>query len=702
MRASVLAVAIVVCPNICMGQQAAVAKQTTAASQAPATLPVRRVVLYKTGVGYFEHQGEVRGNQDVTIRFTSGQLNDVLKSLTTIDPKGRVSNINYNSVAPIEQRLGALRLPLAAGVTAFDVLASLRGVRVEVSARGAPPVQGRILGVDRRINDKAEKPTDVRELSILGDAGQVRSFELSPTLSVRVVDREMRQEIGRYLDVIGSTRERDVRNMTISTTGTGARPLFVSYVSEVPVWKSTYRLIVPSDGKAFLQGWAVVDNTIGEDWTSVELSLVAGSPQSFIQQISQPYYVRRPVVPLPNNFVTTPQTHAAGLSAEQLQSARVQGGVTRDQVIARSLRERELGGVVGGVVGALPEPPAAAPALPYEQLRNIEPAAQPSDLGDLFQYRIKEPVTLRKDQSALVPTVNASIETEKVSLWNRGAASGHPLRAIWLTNTTGLTLDGGSITVVDGNTFAGEGLVDSLATSAKRLISYGTDQGIIVTGRLQSGPGRVSRIRARDGILIHETEDRATWSYAIRNEEATSATVLIEHRLRKGWKLAAGQSPIEVAGDAPRFRVSLAPNQETVYVVHEMLAGESTVLLSEVDDNFVARFSQGARPASLLAALQPLLDKKTEVTKVERELSQLVSEQATIVSDQQRLRENMKALRGSPEERVLLQRYTNTLNEQESKLESLRQTIAQLTRQHETLRNELNRLVAELSFDISG
>jgi hypothetical protein len=689
MRASVLAVALIVCPDICLGQQAV----------APTNLPVRRVVLYKTGVGYFEHQGEVRGNQDVTIRFTSRQLNDVLKSLTTIDPRGRVSNINYNSMAPIEQRLGALRLPLDTGGTAFDVLASLRGVRVEVTARGAAPVQGRILGVERKVNDNAEKPGEVRELSILGDSGQLRSFELSPALRVRVVDRDMRQEVGRYLDVIGSTRERDVRNMVISTAGSGTRPLFVSYVSEVPVWKSTYRLVIPPEGKPFLQGWAVVDNTIGEDWTSVELSLVAGSPQSFIQEISQPYYVRRPVVPLPNNMTTTPQTHAAGLSAEVLQSARVEGGITRDQVVRGS-----AGGVMGGVVGALPSAPAPpAPAQPYEQLRNIEPAAQPTDLGDLFQYRIKEPVTLRKDQSALVPIINSSIDVEKVSVWNRGAASGHPLRAVWLTNTTGLTLDGGTMTIVDGNAFAGEGLVESLATAAKRLVSYATDLGIIVTGRLQSGPGRISRIRAREGILIHETEERATWSYAIRNEEATPTTLIIEHRLRKGWKLAAGQSPIEVAGDAPRFPVTLAPNQETVLVVQETLAGELKVQLSEVNDSLIASFSQSGHPVqALLAALKPLLDKKAELSTLERELGRRGAEQTTIVADQQRLRENMKALRGSAEEKALLQRYTSTLNQQESKLEALRRTIEQLTTQSEAVRGELSRLISELTFDISG
>jgi len=692
MRAYVLAVAMVVCPDICLGQQAAARQAPTAA---PATLPVRRVVLYKTGVGYFEHQGEVRGNQDVTIRFTSRQLNDVLKSLTTIDLKGRVSNINYNSMAPFDQRLSALRLQLPPGVTGFDVLASLHGARLEVAAGAATPVQGRLLGVERKVATNGEQKMDVRELSLLTDTGVVRSFTLSPSLRVRVVERELRQEIGRYLDVVGSTRERDVRNMVISTTGSGARPLFVSYVSEVPIWKSTYRLVISSTGSPFLQGWAIIDNTIGEDWSSVELSLVAGSPQSFIQQISQPYYVRRPVVPLPTNILTTPQTHAAGLSADVLQSARVETGITRDQVVAR--------GVVGGAVGGLPAAPAPPPpAQPYEQLRNIEPAAQPTDLGDLFQYRIKEPVTLRKDQSALVPIVNSSIDAEKVSLWNRGAASGHPLRAIWLTNTTGLTLDGGSITVVDGNAFAGEGLVESLAASAKRLVSYATDLGVIVTGRLQAGPARVSRIRAREGILIHETEERATSSYTIRNEEATPTTLIIEHRLRKGWKLAGGQSPIEAAGDSPRFRVSLAPKEETVFVVNEMLAGESKVLLSEVDDTLIAGFSQSARPVPLLAALKPLLDKKAEFAKLERELSRLAAEQATIVADQQRLRENMKALRGSTEERALLQRYTTTLNEQESRLESLRQNIAQINAQAEAVRGQLSRLISELTFDISG
>ena len=483
---------------------------------APA-LPVRRVILYKTGVGYFEHLGNVRNRQNITIRFTSAQLNDVLNSLTVLDlGKGQITGISYNSVAPLQQRLGALRLPLDGSTTQAQLLGSLRGARVEVSApTGA--IEGRLLSVEQRAHQRDGDKTVVDTVSVVTDAGELRTFELSPTVRVRIVERDLRQEIGRYLDLVGSTREQDVRSMVISTTGAGDRPLFVSYVSEVPIWKSTYRLVLSAKGKPLLQGWAVVDNTIGEDWRDVELSLVAGAPQSFIQNISQPYYGRRAVVPMPSAMLLAPQTHQAslgdgagsvrgtirdqagsvipgatvrllrssgvvasavsgsdgryevtapagvyslrfeiaGFSPRVFENWRVPSGtpiqqdvtmevggvsesvrVTADTV-ARNLTARERGvpgGTIGGVVGGLPEaPPPPASPMPrdvYEQARNLDPQASAGSLGDLFEYRIKEPITLRKNQSALVPIVSAEIEAEKVSLWNRSPGSGRSLRAV--------------------------------------------------------------------------------------------------------------------------------------------------------------------------------------------------------------------------------------------------------------------------------
>src|SRR4029453_6434042 len=114
--------------------------------------------------------------------------------------------------------------------------------------------------------------------------------------SIRLAERESAEQVTTYLGFLASTRAPDRRRVTIATAGVGERDLLVSYISEVPVWKTTYRILVPPAGEQpVLQGWVIVDNTTGADWTDVELSLVAGAPQSFIQQLSQPRYGRRAV-----------------------------------------------------------------------------------------------------------------------------------------------------------------------------------------------------------------------------------------------------------------------------------------------------------------------------------------------------------------------------------------------------------------------
>jgi hypothetical protein len=703
----------------------ATAAQATAAQAAPAasaSLPVRRVVLYKTGVGYFEHLGNVRNRQDVAIRFTSAQLNDVLKSLTTIDMgEGQVTGISYNSIAPMEQRLGALRIPLGPGATTIDLLSAIRGARIEVTGPSGA-VGGRLLSVERQNRSKDGEVVIDDVISLVTDGGDVRSFTLTPALHVRIVDGDLRQEVSRYLDVVGSSREQDVRQMVISTSGAGERPLFVSYVSEVPIWKTTYRLVLrdkDSKAKPLLQGWAIIDNTIGEDWKGVELSLVAGAPQSFIQDISQPYYGRRPTVPLPQSVLLMPQTHMGTLTSKEGASVEAvpvgdPSTTTRDNVIARELREREVrsglgGGVpsgrIGGVVGGLPSgppPPAASPAPPraYEQMANQAVGASAAPLGDLFEYRIKEPVSLRKNQSALVPIVSAEISAEKVALWNRAPGSGRPLRAVWLTNGSGLTLDGGSISVIDGNAFAGEGLIASLKPGERRLLSYAADIGVLVDSKSDATPGRLVRIRARDGIVIQETEERASWTYTARSEEASPVTLIIEHRQRAGWKLTGDPTPVETTPDAYRFRVMIDPKKEATLTVREARTGETRVSVSDFLDSLNSQLVvSGAGSDALQRALAPLLAKRSEVATIERQLASLEADLRSIVEDQQRLRENMKALRGSAEEKQLLQRYTRQLDEQENKLEALRRQIATTTSRRDAARGELNALIGSFSYE---
>jgi hypothetical protein len=736
-----------------------------AASDAAEPLPVRRVVLYKTGVGYFEHRGTVSGAQAITIRFTSAQLNDVLKSLTAIDlGKGQVTGISYNSVAPVEERLEALRLPLGPRSTMADLLGSLRGARIEITSAGAT-VAGRLLSVEQQSQRQGDDPIDVAVVSLVTDAGELRNFELTPAVRIRLSERSMRDELTRYLDVIGSSREQDVRNMVITTSGSGDRPLFVSYISEVPIWKSSYRLVFPEDGHPLLQGWAIVDNTIGEDWRGVQLSLVAGAPQSYIQQLSQPLYGRRPEVPMPSNLLLQPQTHSGTLrvgrgmvsgtvrdtsgavipgvtvelraaSGELIRGVTdADGGfellapagqyqmrvtiqgftpVTRPILVPAggtvtqdvALRVGALTETVGIGADALmpsarpaPPPPPAAP-MPYAELKESAAAATGADLGELFEYRIKEPVTLQKNQSALVPIVSSQIQAERVSLWKGKSGSGRPRRAMWLTNTTGLTLDGGSMTIIDGDVFAGEGLLEALKPSERRLVSYAADLGVLVEASTNPVPARLSSLTIRDGIITQQSEQSSTTRYAVRNEGPTPARLIVEHALQPGWTLAAGQAPVESTAGAERFGVTVPAAGENTLGVTEVSARTSRVRVADVGDPLIAELTaSGVDPGRLEQALRPVIVAKAALAAIDRRIADIDAERKRIVEDQQRLRENMKALRGSSEERQLLQRYTRQLDEQESRLGELQSERARLGAERASAATNLAKAIESVSFD---
>ncbi len=180
-----------------------------AQTPAPDKLPIKRVVLYKNGVGYFEHQGQVQGNQDVAISFTSGQLNDVLKSLTVLDLNGgRITGVNYGSSAPIDRQIGDLRLPIGQKTSLMEFLEAIRGARIEVK-NGQQSLNGRLLSIERKTRIAGGNTSEVDFLSLITESGEVRTTELSPAFSVRLLERGLPDKVERYLDLASASREPD-------------------------------------------------------------------------------------------------------------------------------------------------------------------------------------------------------------------------------------------------------------------------------------------------------------------------------------------------------------------------------------------------------------------------------------------------------------------------------------------------------------
>ena len=670
-------------------------------------LPVKRVVLYKNGVGYFEHSAHVHGNQDLAIDFTTNQLNDVLKSLTAVDlGDGRISGVRYNSIAPLDERLKALRLPFGEQLTRVDFLAALRGARVEVR-NGSDNAAGRLLSVEKekRFTEKGDS-YEVTEFSVISDSGDMRNFDLSPSTSVRLAEHDLSDEVEKYLNLIGSSRARDLRRMTISATGTGDREIFVSYISEVPVWKSTYRIILPekSGEKPVLQGWAIVDNTVGEDWRDVQLSLIAGAPQSFIQDISRPLYTRRPVVPLPQAAMLTPQTQEASMSAP---APAASIGADNNGITSMTMLSTEAG--VGGGVGGGVAAKQTRDALhggnfqqwvqsPSAAAVNLQAEAEAKDLGDYFEYNLKQKITIGKNQSALVPILQSRIDAEKVTIWNENTREIR--RALWITNSSGLTLDSGTFNILDSDTFAGEGLIETVHPSERRLISYAADPALRVTMEQESSERPVSRIHIVKGLMYLTREQRDSRKYTLHNADTTSRDVIIEHPARENWKLTEGPKPEETTASYLRFRVTVPAGQTGNLKIEEFHPESSEFVLTNLDEKQVAFITQQRQiTPAMQEAFRRVLDQKNKVDSLGAQIKARQHEVETITKDQARLRENMKALKGSAEEKALLQRYTRQLDAQEDRLNTLSKEISDLQEKQTQARNQLDQIVQQITLD---
>ncbi|MBI3281940.1 MAG: hypothetical protein HYZ57_19110, partial [Acidobacteria bacterium] len=128
------------------------------------------------------------------------------------------------------------------------------------------------------------------------------------------------------------------------------------------------------------------------------------------------------------------------------------------------------------------------------------------------------------------------VAAEKVSIWNDQAGVPRPQRALWITNSTGMTLDGGSFSVLEQETFAGEGVFDSIKPGEKRLTSYAVDLGLNASSKQTSSAQRVSRVRIAKGTITLENEVRETKTYTLRNEDSSPRTVIVEHPVRPGLR----------------------------------------------------------------------------------------------------------------------------------------------------------------------
>jgi hypothetical protein len=688
-----------------------------AAPQVVKDLPVRKVVLYKNGVGYFEHAGSVTGNQRVAIDFTSPQLNDVLQSLTVLDEGGgRIAGVNYNSTTPLAEQLKSLSLGMTDDPTSTELFQALRGQRVEVTGGPGGTITGRLMSIESRTEavpgSDTDKTIDKFYLTLVATSGAVRVIELTPALSVRPLDANLQGQLDRYLELLSTTHSTGLRHLTLDALGQGQRELRVSYISEVPVWKSTYRIVFPRtpNGSATMQGWAVVDNTVGADWDNVQLSLVAGAPQSFIQPLSQPIYTKRIEIPIATEAQLTPQTHEAADEKAQFDRVELSAKIYAPKPVPSNIKMKALkaspsGGYGYGIaesnIGRSSNSADVGVGSGAGIGGGVDRASDAYKEGDVstnafddfFEYALTQPVTIHKNESAMVPILQQELPAVHVTLWSEREPT--PLRTVWLENKSKLTLDSGSFSIFESGEFAGEGLLDPIHPGEKRLLSYAADQAVKVHRAAPAETSTLRHIAMHQGVLVQQTSQVTDSTYTVNNAGDDAREVLIEHARQPNAELESETKPAETTATAYRFRIAVAPHESADLHVRERALLSENVRIDPSEDRSEFLVLVGKQIPSVEENLRPLIDAETALSGLNVKIQEIVAKEQTLAADEERDRANLTALKGTDAAR----RFVEELNSAEDQLQAARKQVADLEQQKNTAVDKLNTLISALSFD---
>ncbi|HEX9927668.1 MAG TPA: hypothetical protein VGB02_03885 [Pyrinomonadaceae bacterium] len=660
-------------------------------------LPIRRVILYSNGIAYIERRGTISGRAEINLSFTQSQIDDVLKSMVVLDlGQGRIGAVSYNSSAPPSARMAEIPFKIEAETGTetsgglASVLSQLQGARVLVTST-KQTATGAILTVEKRaVSSPKEKDksavAEAQFLVVAGENGEIASFDLAEIRSVKLLDDATRKDVNAFAAISASARRKDAKTITVTSEGAGtARELVVSYTIAAPIWKTTYRVVLDANGKPFFQGWAIVDNVSDEDWREVNLSLVSGSPVSFIQPLQSPLFRHRPIIEIPEDLSLEPQIYEPGIS-----------NGTGNGIGYGSGDGSGVGSGSGSGTGIAPDIERVMKTELSDVLASensgVQTAAKGEKLGDLFEYTIVQPVSVARNRSALIPIVQTKMDGERISVYNESVREDRPMSGLLLKNTTDLTFENGAMTVFERNAYAGESLMERLKPAEERLVSFALDLETLVQVKQDENREPAKLVKAANGAFqIHYFKtDRKV--YTLQNQTERARIIYIEHPTRENWRLSDDTArPAETTQNYYRFRVELKPFAKVVFPVTERQALMDSYQLTKLSrDNLDLFIRQRSINDDVRQKLEKLIDLRARVSEIEEKLKTLETEETAISEDQGRLRENIEALAKTPEAKQLITRYIAKANEQETRIE-------QITKERQTLIAERERLERELA-----
>ena len=726
---------------------------------ADSPLKLDRVVLYRNGIGYFERVGEVDGDI-LTIKVRKDQVNDLLKSLTVVErASGRAVSVSM-PLDPQSWANAALATLQPGRGNLAEVLDALRGTQVTLTTSEGS-ISGRVVMVEP-LEDAPPDPapragaivppggsTRDHRVTLL-DGSEMKVVRLSKVKAVKLADGDLALQFNRTLDASAGEGMFQQVSVSIRLAGASSHDLLVSYVAAAPMWKPTYRVVLPKEGKgkALLQAWAVVDNTSGEDWGDVKLGLTSGAPIAFRYDLHTPRDVPRSdltesgvrkqaqamigeatfeeMPPPPVAAQSAPAPDVAATKADkggyfgddqEKDLKAVAGGKNAPKKTAEAKRERAASDESErrnrAVTSAGPGG-GDAPAALEEQRKEIDleslrrstlAQARAATVSGQTRFDIDQKVTVPDGTSTMVAIVNADVQGEETFLFRPGGAGfgyeANPYRVVRFRNTTPFVLEPGPISIFAGGSFVGEGLSEAVGAGSSATIPFAVETGVMVTSTSKSDREEMRLVKMSRGILEVEQFARRATTYTVKAQTMENGFDVLVRHPKSGWNYALAERPdgTEDLPDAYLVKVVVpAGKRDGSLTVVEQTPSKSSI--SIWDKPALGLLEKLLVYTDLTPEakkkLQPIVDKRREMAKFEEQIIGLTEKRNKLDQRAAELRENIRSIEKNTQANAQRQKWTKQLDEFTSEGNKLGVQLAELEAKRLDKRIEMEDLLQDL------
>lgn len=673
-------------------------------------LKVQRVIIFKHGVSYFILTGNIKGNGTFELEFKIDEMNDVLKSLFVLDTseKGFISSISYDAALETSQLLKSIIIEVPDQDSLTSLLTQIKGARVKlILGNDVKEVKGTIMGIE--FNEKLQNEMKFIEklLVLLKDDGVIVKLPFTEISSFDILNDEIKNDLKFYLETIIAGKKKDSKNIIINCESGGdnnvEREIVVSYIRESPIWKTSYRLIMSKQQDArevaLLSGWCMVENTTNQDWENIILTLVAGMPVSFVYDFYRPIFIERPRIEPPKVLSAKPTDIEEGIANERFKEYKMAEEMEEAAPPPAKARKAAYGGVAMRAMA--PEPTARMDDAAIMDKVKSSTKATTKDLGELFEYNISNPVSIKRKKSALVPILTEEIKAKRILLYNKQEHGKNPNACLEITNNSDLKLERGPVTIVYDNNLAGEAIIPFMNKDDIRLLNYAIEQAVLIDTDQKTENKNIHKISFGGAYCYEYYYTNLTSTYKIKNKTDEVKELYIDHPKKSGYEII--EKPIEPEETANywRFKLTLKPKDAITFTIVEQRENYSSYYIWNWNkDDILKKVSFYIRKEFIDKKLETQLTEIAEligkVNQLNQEKTKLETERNTLTSEQERLRENISVLGNTTQEASLREKYVKKLTTQENRFEEIRTKIEELDKEIKQLNTQIEKKINAL------